>query len=122
VSRRAARVLLLAIPACLPAATADSAMAQEGAAPGNRHALAGTASRYHPELAGGRTASGERYHPDSLTAAHRTLPFGTLVLVTNEANGRTIAVRISDRGPFRPAGGDRPVGARPAAGRGESHA
>jgi rare lipoprotein A len=60
------------------------------------------ASRYHHELAGGRTASGESYHPDSLTAAHRTLPLGTWVRVTNEGNGRSVVVRINDRGPFRP--------------------
>ena len=49
---------------------------------------------------GGRTASGERSGPDGLTAAHRTLPFGTRVLVTNVGNGRTVVVRINDRGPF----------------------
>jgi rare lipoprotein A len=49
---------------------------------------------------GGRTASGERTGPNGLTAAHRTLPFGTKVLVTNRRNGRTVVVRIVDRGPF----------------------
>ena len=48
-----------------------------------------------------RTASGERFDPDLLTAAHRTLPFGTRVRVTNLANGRRIVVRINDRGPFK---------------------
>lgn len=47
-----------------------------------------------------RTASGERADPNSLTAAHRTLPFGTKVQVTNLRNGRTATVRINDRGPF----------------------
>jgi rare lipoprotein A len=56
------------------------------------------ASRYSEK--GGMTASGEAYSPTKLTAAHRTLPFGTLVRVTNLANGRTIVVRINDRGPF----------------------
>ena len=46
------------------------------------------------------TASGEAYSPAKLTAAHRTLPFGTLVRVTNLSNGRTTVVRINDRGPF----------------------
>jgi rare lipoprotein A len=46
------------------------------------------------------TASGEAYSPTKLTAAHRALPFGTMVRVTNLANGRTIVVRINDRGPF----------------------
>lgn len=48
----------------------------------------------------GRTASGERMRPDAHTAAHRTLPFGTLVEVQNTRNGRTVVVRINDRGPF----------------------
>jgi rare lipoprotein A len=49
---------------------------------------------------GGITASGEVTRPSGLTAAHRTLPFGTRVLVTNVRNGKTVVVRIVDRGPF----------------------
>jgi rare lipoprotein A len=49
---------------------------------------------------GGTTSSGEAFSPVKLTAAHRTLPFGTLVRVTNLRNGRTVVVRINDRGPF----------------------
>jgi rare lipoprotein A len=49
---------------------------------------------------GGMTASGETYAPDKLTGAHRALPFGTMVRVTNTRNGRTVVVRINDRGPF----------------------
>jgi rare lipoprotein A len=49
---------------------------------------------------GGMTASGETYSPAKLTAAHRTLPFGTLVRVTNIRNLHTVVVRINDRGPF----------------------
>src|ERR1700736_388370 len=49
---------------------------------------------------GGRTASGEVTGPTGLTAAHRTLPFGTRVLVTNVRNGKAVIVRIVDRGPF----------------------
>jgi len=49
---------------------------------------------------GGTTTSGEAFSPDKLTAAHRTLPFGTMVRVTNIGNGRTVVVRINDRGPF----------------------
>jgi len=56
------------------------------------------ASRYSEK--GGMTASGEAYSPAKLTAAQRTLPFGTLVRVTNLSNGRTVVVRINDRGPF----------------------
>lgn len=60
----------------------------------------GMASYYGRELAGNRTASGERFDPVQLTAAHRTLPFGSLVRVTNMANGDSVVVRINDRGPF----------------------
>jgi rare lipoprotein A len=49
---------------------------------------------------GGRTASGEVTRPSGLWAAHRTLPFGTMVLVTNVRNGKTVVVRIVDRGPY----------------------
>jgi rare lipoprotein A len=48
----------------------------------------------------GKTANGETFSPSKLTAAHRTLPFGTMVRVTNLRNGRTVIVRINDRGPF----------------------
>jgi len=47
-----------------------------------------------------RTASGERMNPRALTAAHRTLPFGTRIKVTNQRNGKSVVVRINDRGPF----------------------
>jgi rare lipoprotein A len=60
----------------------------------------GEASYYGKELAGNRTASGERFNPSALTAAHRTLPLGTKLRVTNKANGKSVIVRINDRGPF----------------------
>lgn len=60
----------------------------------------GMASYYGNELAGNRTASGERFDPAQLTAAHRTLPFGSMVRVTNTSNGDSVVVRINDRGPF----------------------
>jgi rare lipoprotein A len=60
----------------------------------------GVASYYGAELAGHRTASGERFNPGLLTAAHRTLPLGSHVRVTNPANGKSVVVRINDRGPF----------------------
>jgi rare lipoprotein A len=50
--------------------------------------------------AGSKTANGERMNPGALTAAHRTLPFGTRVSVVNQRNGKSVVVRISDRGPF----------------------
>ncbi|MGQ3674704.1 septal ring lytic transglycosylase RlpA family protein [Xanthobacter sp. TB0139] len=49
---------------------------------------------------GQRTANGERFNPEAMTAAHRSLPFGTKVRVTNKRNGRSVVVRINDRGPF----------------------
>jgi rare lipoprotein A len=49
---------------------------------------------------GQQTASGARFNPNGLTAAHRTLPFGTRVRVTNQSNGRSVVVTINDRGPF----------------------
>ena len=60
------------------------------------HSQTGIASVYW----GGRTANGEYAHRGHLTAAHRSLPFGTLVRVTHKRTGRSVVVRINDRGPF----------------------
>ena len=60
----------------------------------------GEASWYGPGFFGNLTANGEIYRPGTMTAAHRTLPFGTRVRVTNLWNGRSAVVRINDRGPF----------------------
>lgn len=60
----------------------------------------GMASYYGRELAGNRTANGEAFDPAELTAAHRSLPFGSRVRVTNQRNGMSVIVRINDRGPF----------------------
>jgi len=60
----------------------------------------GRASYYGNELAGNRTASGERFDPKDFTAAHRTLPFGTRVRVTLARTGKSVVVRVNDRGPF----------------------
>jgi rare lipoprotein A len=64
----------------------------------------GYASFYGSGFHGRRTASGERYNRNALTAAHPSLPFGSLVKVTNQDNGRSVVVRINDRGPVE---GDR---------------
>ena len=69
-----------------------------GCTAGIARAESGIASVYG--YAGSKTASGERAQPGGLTAAHRTLKFGTKVQVTNKRNGRTVTVRINDRGPF----------------------
>jgi peptidoglycan lytic transglycosylase len=65
---------------------------------GTAQAETGIASVYGYD--GQKTANGERANPHGLTAAHRTLPFGTMVTVVNKKNGRHVTVRINDRGPF----------------------
>jgi rare lipoprotein A len=60
----------------------------------------GIASWYGPGFHGRRTASGERFNTQAMTAAHKTLPFGTRVRVTSAATGKEVVVRINDRGPF----------------------
>ena len=61
----------------------------------------GKASYYSKRATGSRTANGERLHHDSLTCAHRSYPFGTILKVTNVLNGKQVFVRVNDRGPFR---------------------
>lgn len=73
---------------------------EQAAAPAAEALGGGEASYYGNELAGNRTASGELFDPAQLTAAHRTLPLGSRVRVTHRRNGRTVVVRINDRGPF----------------------
>ena len=67
--------------------------------PENSH---GIASWYGEEFAGRTTANGEIFDPLQFTAAHRTLPFGTKLRVTNVATGQSVTVRVNDRGPFVP--------------------
>ncbi len=75
---------------------------QQNPAPKNRilKTISGLASWYGPGFHGRRTASGQRFNQYGLTAAHRSLPFGTKVKVTNIRNGRSAIVRINDRGPY----------------------
>ncbi len=73
-------------------------MASQDATPDQ---LQGIASYYAEEFNGRTTSNGETYDMNALTAAHRTLPFNTRVRVTNLENGRTVVVRINDRGPFK---------------------
>jgi rare lipoprotein A len=87
-------LMCLALPVAVSAGSAVEASAKNR--PAGHHS--GLASVY--SYKGGRTASGERSHPAGLTAAHRSLPFGTKVKVTNRRNGKTVVVRINDRGPF----------------------
>jgi len=74
-----------AVPAA-PAATGDAS-------------LNGKLAWYGRKFAGRKTASGERFNPEALTMAHKTLPFGTMVKVTNPRNGKSVTLRVNDRGP-----------------------
>ena len=67
---------------------------------GGRLVQKGKATFYSRKATGARTANGERLHHDSLTCAHRTYPFGTMLRVKNPANGKEVVVRVTDRGPF----------------------
>lgn len=60
----------------------------------------GKATYYSKRATGARTSDGSRLHHDSLTCAHRTYPFGTMVKVTNLSNGKSVIVKVTDRGPF----------------------
>jgi rare lipoprotein A len=65
------------------------------------HSFSGMASYYGNEFQGRKTASGERYDRSEFSAAHRSLPFGTMLKIRNKANDRTVIVRVNDRGPFK---------------------
>jgi len=60
----------------------------------------GNATYYSPKLQGRHTTDGSRYHPDSLTCAHKTYPLGTYLLVRNPKNNQQVVVKVTDRGPF----------------------
>ena len=84
-------------PAAAPAPVAAPAPAT--AAPTAGVVEKGKVAWYGRKFAGRRTASGEAYNPDALTMAHKTLPFGTKVKVTNPANNKSVVLRVNDRGP-----------------------
>lgn len=84
--------------AAAPVAAQDAAPAAP--APASSVLASGMASFYGDAHAGNRTASGERFDPDGMTAAHRSLPFGTRLRVTDPSTGRSVIVRVNDRGPF----------------------
>jgi len=107
--RRAVRNALFLLAACATAQAAGLTESSARTSSGTRHDFSsrslkarhsglsgGIASVY----SGGGTASGERMNPGALTAAHPSLPFGTKVRVTNNHTGRSVIVRINDRGPF----------------------
>ena len=86
------RIVAAAVALCACTASYASAPALE--------ASTGTASYYADRFTGKRTANGEAYDPEAFTAAHRSLPFGTHVRVTDMHSGRSVIVRINDRGPW----------------------
>lgn len=120
-SLTAATLLLALSIGLLPVVQAQSASAPESAgapAPAAGPAAAPTAAAapavataevsegkvayYGRKFAGRKTASGERFNPSALTMAHKSLPFGTMVKVTNLKNDKSVVVRVNDRGPTQP--------------------
>lgn len=109
-NRRWLMAVFSVLMSAAPFVTPGAAPAMEGVTAANLAAIAprggksgpqvGSASYYHDSLAGRKTANGERYNPRAMTAAHRTLPFGTRLKVTNLANGRSVFVTVNDRGPY----------------------
>lgn len=94
------RWTLLAALLVFAAGCASPRVVRQPADP-HKYTEQGVASWYGQPFHGRKTASGERYDMHALTAAHPTLPFGVVVRVTNRDNGRTVKVRINDRGPFK---------------------
>lgn len=90
-------LLLMILQACGIARTSTD---RRSAGTDSRVLEAGIASWYGPDFHGKLTANGETYDMNALTAAHRTLPFNTVVTVVNQSNGREVTVRINDRGPY----------------------
>ena len=91
-------VLILALAGLSACATAHPPLRLDS---DSRSSEVGVASYYAHRFHGHRTASGERYDEHAFTAAHRSIPFGARVRVTRLSNGRSVVVRINDRGPFR---------------------
>jgi rare lipoprotein A len=90
-----------AVPAAAPAAATPATPAAAPAA-ASASAESGKVAYYGRKFAGRKTASGERFNPNAMTMAHKTLPFGTRVKVTNPKNGRSVVLRVNDRGPTTP--------------------
>jgi len=92
------RTWLVAIALAL--AACGGAQKPKKTASGQTGVQNGLGTWYGSEQHGGPTASGERFNKNAMTAAHRTLPMGTRVRVTNQRNGRSVILRINDRGPY----------------------
>ncbi|MEZ9280482.1 septal ring lytic transglycosylase RlpA family protein [Vibrio cyclitrophicus] len=89
--------ILMILAGCTSTSAVGSSKIKEYA---ESHALAGKASWYGDKFHGRLTASGETYNMNANTAAHKTLPFGTIVRVTNTVNNKSVDVKINDRGPY----------------------
>jgi rare lipoprotein A len=103
------RVLVAGFTALLVSAAPSWAQAQPLVAPTAPYTTSlaaessqGAISYYGRKFAGRKTASGERFNPASMTMAHRSLPFGSMVRVTNLKNNKSVVVRVNDRGPSTP--------------------
>ena len=98
--------LSIAQPASAPAAAAAPAAmpapARAAAPAAGADSSEGLVAHYGRKFAGRKTASGERFNPAAMTMAHKTLPFGTMVRVTNVKNNKSVVVRVNDRGPTSP--------------------
>jgi rare lipoprotein A len=98
----AAASLVNAQPASAPARAAPAAAPMAAAAAPAASAESGKIAYYGRKFAGRKTASGERFNPNAMTMAHKSLPFGTLVKVSNPKNGKSVTLRVNDRGPSTP--------------------
>ena len=95
-----AAIMVMGCGPAVPRFTTHSLPTTE-ASPASAYQLEGIASYYAEEFSGRKTSNGEVYDIHGLTAAHRTLPFNTRIRVVNKENGRSVIVRINDRGPFK---------------------
>ena len=99
-------IVIVGIVACAPVTAqmraADRPRVEQAPSAPMASAVEGVVAYYGRRFAGRRTASGERFDPAALTMAHKTLPFGTRVRVTNLTNKRSVVVRVNDRGPSSP--------------------
>jgi rare lipoprotein A len=100
IARAALLVPMIFVAACNTTQTASTDALTTGSIGTGRPIGSGHASWYGPGFQGRRTASGERFSASAMTAAHRSLPFGTRIRVVHEETGRSVIVRINDRGPF----------------------
>ena len=90
----------LVLPALLQACSSAPSAGTDAVSAGGVYSQVGMASWYGGKFHGRKTASGQRYDMHAMTAAHKTLPFGTRVRVTNLVNERSVVLTINDRGPF----------------------